>query len=99
MKLEQVSDEKLNEQGIRHDSKLKVHIVDAVNLPDNKNYQVKVYQGESFSETNIREGSGPIWNEAILFDIKDTKAPIIVEIVPIGALGAGDSVLKNLISL
>ena len=35
--------ERLNAMGIRDDSKLKVHIVDAVNLDENTSSQVKVY--------------------------------------------------------
>ena len=35
--------ERLNSHGIRDDSKLKVHIVDAVNLDENTSSQVKVY--------------------------------------------------------
>ena len=50
------------------------------------------------SETKIREGPGPIWNEAILFDIKDTKQPIVIEVWSIGALGE-TLVLQNEISL
>lgn len=41
-KYKQCQDEVLNEQGIRNDSKLKVHIVDAVNLEEGKNYRVRV---------------------------------------------------------
>ena len=38
MKLEEAKqNEKLNDRGIRDDSKLKVHIVDAVNLDENTN--------------------------------------------------------------
>ena len=57
--------------GIRSDSKLKVHIVDAVNLPDNSMTFVRVLQNNCVSTTNLREGAGPIWNEAIVFDITD----------------------------
>ena len=56
--------------GIRSDSKLKVHIVDAQNL-DEAQHQVKVWQSDSYAETNLRIGVAPIWNEAIVFDIKD----------------------------
>ena len=63
--------ERLNAMGIRDDSKLKVHIVDAVNLDENTSSLVKVYQDHSMSETKVRVGSGPIWNEAIIFDITD----------------------------
>ena len=84
IKLEEVQDEELNEQGIRNDSKLKVHIVDAVNLdPEDviKDYQIKCFQGNAMSETKTREGPGPIWNEAILFDIKDASQPVIVQVI------------------
>ena len=33
------------------------------------------------SETKSREGPGPIWNEAILFDIKDASQPVIVQVI------------------
>ena len=39
------------------------------------------------SETKEKEGSGPIWNEAILFDIIDPFQPIIIELVSIDAFG------------
>ena len=43
-KLEEAKlNEQLNARGIRDDSKLKVHIVDAVNLDENTNSQVKVF--------------------------------------------------------
>ena len=86
-KLEDVQDEELNEQGIRNDSKLKVHIVDAVNLDEEnvvKDYQIKAFQGNAMSETKVREGPGPIWNEAILFDIKDSSQPVIVQVTTVG---------------
>lgn len=54
--------------GIRSDSKLKVHIVDAQNLEDGEHI-VKVFQHNSYAETNQRLGTKPIWNEAIVFDI------------------------------
>ena len=71
----------MTQMGIRNDSKLKVHIVDAQNLEDNSQYQVKVFQDNSYSETNVRAGTGPIWNEAIVFDIKDPYQPVIVQLV------------------
>ena len=73
----------MTEQGIRKDTKLKVHIVDAVNLGDDEtlDYQVKVFQDNSMSETKQREGPGPIWNEAILFDISDAEQPVVVQVV------------------
>jgi len=76
-----------------------VHVVDAVNLPDKSNYQVKVFQDNSMSETKVREGTGPIWNEAILFDIFNTKEPVIIQIVSVGVLGGEEIVLENMLSL
>ena len=58
----------MTQMGIRSDSKLKVHIVDAQNLEDGE-HTVKVYQHNSYAETNPRLGRQPIWNEAIVFDI------------------------------
>ena len=66
--------------GIRSDSKLKVHIVDAQNLEDGQ-HQVKVVQDNSFAETNLRFGTAPIWNEAIVFDIKDPYRPVVIQLV------------------
>ena len=76
-----------------------MHVVDAVNLPDKSNYQVKVFQDNSMSETKVREGTGPIWNEAILFDIFNTKEPVIIQIVSVGVLGGEEIVLENMLSL
>ena len=61
--------------GIRSDSKLKVHIVNAENLEDTQHH-VKVFQDDSYAETNVRIGTNPIWNEAIVFDIKDPYKPV-----------------------
>lgn len=71
----------MTQMGIRSDSKLKVHIVDAQNLEENSQFQVKVYQDNSYSETNVRASSQPVWNEAIVFDIKDPYQPLIVQLV------------------
>ena len=72
IKLEEAKlNEKLNASGIRDDAKLKVHVVDAVNLEENTSSLIKVYQDHSMSETKVRLGAGPIWNEAIIFDITD----------------------------
>ena len=60
----------MTQMGIRSDSKLKIHIVDAQNLQDGQ-HQVKVYQHNSFAESSFRVGPAPIWNEAIVFDISD----------------------------
>lgn len=96
MKLEEAKqNEKLNDRGIRDDSKLKVHIVDAVNLDENTNSQVKVYQDQSMSETKFRVGGGPIWNEAIIFDIHDQMQPIVVQLVT----SRNEIILENDISL
>ena len=87
IKLEQSQVEEprnINEQGIRKDSKLKVHIVDAVNLESNKSYRIKVFQDNSMEETKPKEGPGPIWNEAILFDIADTNQPVVIQLVTVG---------------
>lgn len=66
--------------GIRDDSKLKVHIVDARNLRD-QSHMVNVSQDNSYAGTNWREGAAPIWNEAIVFDISDPNRPVIIELV------------------
>ena len=66
---------------IRADSKLKVHIVDAVNLQENIESYVKVQQGHCESQTNLRVGAGPIWNEAIVFNIEDPEKVVNVMLV------------------
>ena len=68
--------EQLNSYGIRNDTKLKVHVVDAVNLAEDRRWQVLVYQDKSMSDSTWRQGSGPIWNEAFLFDIKNPYNPV-----------------------
>ena len=70
----------MTQMGIRSDSKLKVHIVDAQNLEDGE-HTVKVYQHNSYAETNPRLGRQPIWNEAIVFDIQDPYQPVIIQLV------------------
>lgn len=56
---------------IRNDAILKVHVVDALNLPTYASAQVQLFQDVARSETQIKEGEGPIWNEAIIFEIHD----------------------------
>ena len=85
-KYKQCQDEVLTEQGIRSDSKLKVHIVDAVNLAVGQPYRVRVEQDTENEVTNNRPGPGPIWNEAILFNIVDNSKPIILEVEQVGLL-------------
>jgi hypothetical protein len=70
----------MTSMGIRKDSKLKVHIVDAQNLEEG-NHFVAVFQGGSQSETNVRIGGSPIWNEAIVFDIQDPYKPVVVQLM------------------
>lgn len=66
--------------GIRVDSKLKVHIVDAQNL-QNTSHTVMLQQEESAAETQTRDGDSPIWNEAIMFDIVDPVPELIIRVV------------------
>lgn len=68
----------ITEFGIRDDSKLKVHIVDANNLSDDAKTLVVVRQDNSMSETAVRDGDGPIWNEAIVFDIRDPYQQVVL---------------------
>jgi len=82
-KLQEATQTEINfmtNMGIRNDSKLKVHIVDAQNLEESS-HLVKVFQDNSYSETNVRIGTQPIWNEAIVFDIKDPYQPVVVQLV------------------
>ena len=65
--------------GIRKDAILKVHVVDAVNLEvgDSDTTTVRCLQGGTMAETQPAQGSGPIYNEAILFDItKETPLTV-----------------------
>ena len=71
----------MTQMGIRSDSKLKVHIVDAQNLEDSSQHLVKLYQDQSFAETNARYGTQPIWNEAIVFDIRDPYQNVIIQLI------------------
>ena len=84
----------MTQMGIRSDSKLKVHIVDAQNLEDDQ-HQVKVWQNETYAETNLRAGTAPTWNEAIVFDIKDPYQPVIIQLVSPN----GDLILEQAIDL
>lgn len=70
-----------NETGIRRDAMFKIHIVDAVNLSGYGNHLVRVMQDQSQSETTLKPGAGPIWNEAIIFDIVDDRKPLIVSLI------------------
>lgn len=47
------------------------------------------------SETKFRVGAGPIWNEAIIFDIADQLQPIVVQLVT----SRNEVILENDISL
>ena len=47
------------------------------------------------SETKFRVGGGPIWNEAIIFDIADQLQPIVVQLVT----SRNEVILENDISL
>ena len=66
--------------GIRNDAILKVHIVDGINLKAASHF-VQVSQHEAASATAIMPGNGPIWNEAVIFDIKDQSKPLIVSLI------------------
>lgn len=85
-KLEEANREEprhMTQFNIRDDSKLKVHIVDAQNLRDDSQTIVMVKQDNSMSETNVRMGNGPIWNEAIVFDIKDPYQPVVLQMISV----------------
>ena len=78
-KLEESKNEQINPlTGIRTDAKLKVHIIDANELPEGKMYRVRCVQEKSAAETNDRVGSEPIWNEAIVFNIHDPSSRLVV---------------------
>jgi hypothetical protein len=57
--------------GLRHDAMLKIHIVDAINLGTFQTTYVQLRQHEMQAKTKEGNGTGPIWNEGIVFDIKD----------------------------
>jgi hypothetical protein len=57
--------------GIRKDSILKLHIVDAINLNQSESYQVQASQDIAKESTSDLPGVSPLWNEAIVFDIRD----------------------------
>ena len=81
--------------GIRNDAKLKVHIVDAQNLEDSS-YKVRVQQDNFASDSNVRFGSNPIWNEAIVFDINNPQEHVVVEVID---ESTGNSCIKNELDL
>ena len=66
--------------GIRSDTKLKVHVVDAINLPENGQSRVRVQQANAQETTEARVGDGPIWNEAIIFNISDPSQRLIIQL-------------------
>jgi len=67
--------------GIRKDTQLKVHIVDANNLPASDAHMVVLQQDGKEAETNNSAvGPDPIWNEAILFKITDPKEKLKVTV-------------------
>lgn len=68
------------EYGIREDAKLKVHIVDALNLALGSEAYVTVSQDFCSSDTGVNEGPGPIWNTAIVFDITDPTKNLRVDL-------------------
>lgn len=81
IKLEESKNEPINPiTEIREDAKLKVHIVDANYLQEGASTFVRVIQDKSMSQTNVRVGAGPIWNEAIVFDIRDPNSPLIIQL-------------------
>ena len=71
----------MTQLGIRSDSKLKLHVIDAQNIEDGSQTLVKLYQDQSFSTTAVKYGSQPIWNEAIVFDIRDPYQNVIIQMI------------------
>jgi L-aminopeptidase/D-esterase-like protein len=67
--------------GIRKDSILKLHIVDATNLNKSESYHVQAQQDIAKESTSDLSGVGPIWNEAIVFDIRDNLKPLVVTLL------------------
>ena len=82
IKLEEAleTEQLIPEYGIRADSKLKVHIVDADNLPPGIQAYVNVSQDFCSSDTGAQEGPGPIWNTAIVFDINNPTKELKVDL-------------------
>lgn len=68
------------ESGIRSDAILRLSIVDAENL-QNRSHTVTAKQGQLKSNTSEKEGTGPIWNEALCFDITNENAPLSIDLV------------------
>lgn len=74
-------EEVLNEQGIMQDSILKVSIVCAENLgPLEQSYVYVKHDGKE-GRTKSKNGSQPIWNEAISFDVRDKEKLVTVQLV------------------
>ena len=73
--------EQLNAQGIIDGAKLKVNIVDARYLDPTDSTFIRVEQDGAEGRTKSKQGSGPIWNEAIVFDVNNINQPLIVQLV------------------
>lgn len=67
--------------GIRKDAILKLHIVDATGMTEYDSHFVQAQQDIAKEQTGELPGVGPIWNEAIVFDIRDIHKPLIVTLV------------------
>jgi hypothetical protein len=67
--------------GLREDAMLKIHIVDAINLGTFQTTFVQLRQHEMQAKTKEMYGTGPIWNEGIVFDIKDESHPLVVTLM------------------
>ena len=71
-----------------------MHIVDALGLPNYASTMVRVSQDVARSETQTKDSDGPIWNEAIIFDIRDESKPLTVSV-----LDNNKEVIRNAIKL
>ena len=72
----------LTHQGISKDAKLRVAIVCANNLKENEVSFVRVSHDGQEGETERKlEGSGPIWNDSIVFEVQDKDQPVIVQLI------------------
>lgn len=86
----------LNKYGIIPDAKVTVSICNARGLPPNDSYVVSVLLGEYEGKTNVKQGEGPIWNQAIQFPVEDPSIKLEVQLQ---AVSTGEEVFTHYFDL
>ncbi len=65
---------------IRDDAILRLEVVEAQNLP-NRQHKVVAKLGKAKAESNFQNGTEPIWNQAMTFDVKTEEEPFVISVV------------------